>query len=145
MRGAPFGARRGVVLSPLELPCNPPPWGIIAGVDLATGDIVWRRALGTLKDMAGLPLEVGTPTFGGPIATSGDLIFIASTMDYYLRALSTSTGEELWRGRLPTSGNATPMTYMWKGRQYVVIYAGGNARAGTPPDDEVIAFALPQE
>ena len=143
MRGAPFGARRGVVLSPLKLPCNPPPWGIIAGVDLATGDIVWRRALGTLKDMAVLPLEVGTPTFGGPIATSGDLIFIASTMDYYLRALSTSTGEELWRGRLPTSGNATPMTYMWKGRQYVVIYAGGNARAGTPPDDEVIAFALP--
>ena len=145
MRGAPFGARRGVVLSPLELPCNPPPWGIIAGVDLATGDIVWRRALGTLKDMAVLPLEVGTPTFGGPIATSGDLIFIASTMDYYLRALSTSTGEELWRGRLPTSGNATPMTYIWKGRQYVVIYAGGNARAGTPPDDKIIAFALPQE
>ena len=143
MRGAPFGARRGVVLSPLELPCNPPPWGIIAGVDLATGDIVWRRALGTLKDMAVLPLEVGTPTFGGPIATSGDLIFIASTMDYYLRALSTSTGEELWRGRLPTSGNATPMTYIWKGRQYVVIYAGGNARAGTPPDDKIIAFALP--
>lgn len=145
MHGAPFGARRGVVLSPLELPCNPPPWGIIAGVDLASGEIVWRRALGTLEDMAGLPLEVGTPTFGGPIATSGDLIFIASTMDYYLRALSISTGEELWRGRLPTSGNATPMTYMWKGRQYVVIYAGGNARAGTPPDDEVIAFALTQE
>ncbi len=145
MRGAPFGVRRGVVLSPLELPCNPPPWGIIAGIDLATGDIVWRRALGTLKDMAVLPLEVGTPTFGGPIATSGDLIFIASTLDYYLRALSTSTGEELWRGRLPTSGNATPMTYMWKDRQYVVIYAGGNARAGTPPDDKIFAFALPQE
>jgi quinoprotein glucose dehydrogenase len=37
------------------------------------------------------------------------------------------------------------MTYIWKGRQYVVIYAGGNARAGTPPDDKIIAFALPQE
>ena len=145
MRGTPYSDRRGFLLSPLELPCNPPPWGIIAGVDLATGDIVWRRALGTLKDMVGLPLEVGTPTFGGPIATSGDLIFIASTMDYYLRALSTATGEELWRGRLPTSGNATPMTYMWKGRQYVVIYAGGNSRAGTPTDDKIIAFALPQE
>jgi quinoprotein glucose dehydrogenase len=144
MRGAPFGARRGVVLSPLELPCNPPPWGIIAGVDLATGSIVWRRALGTLRDMAGLPLEVGTPTFGGPTATSGDVIFIASTMDYYLRALSTATGEELWRGRLPTTGNATPMTYIWKGRQYVVIYAGGSSRSGVPMDDKLIAFALPQ-
>jgi len=144
MRGAPFGARRGVVLSPLKLPCNPPPWGIIAGVDLATGRIVWRRALGTIKDMAGLPMEVGTPTFGGPIATSGDVIFIASTMDYYLRALSTATGEELWRGRLPTTGNATPMTYIWKGRQYVVIYAGGSSRSGVPMDDKLIAFALPQ-
>ncbi|MDH3416030.1 MAG: pyrroloquinoline quinone-dependent dehydrogenase [Gammaproteobacteria bacterium] len=144
MHGAPFGARRGVVLSPLGLPCNPPPWGIIAAVDLATGDIVWRKPLGTIRDMAGLPLEVGTPTFGGPIATSGDVIFIASTMDYYLRALSTATGEELWRGRLPTAGNATPMTYIWKGRQYVVIYAGGSSRSGVPMDDKLIAFALPQ-
>jgi quinoprotein glucose dehydrogenase len=94
--------------------------------------------------MVGLPLEVGTPTFGGPIATSGDVIFIASTMDYYLRALSTATGEELWRGRLPTTGNATPMTYLWKGRQYVVIYAGGSSRSGVPMDDKLIAFALPQ-
>ncbi len=142
--GAPFGDRRGVVLSPLGLPCNPPPWGIIAAIDLATGDIVWRRALGTLKDMTGIAIETGMPTFGGPIATSGNVIFIASTMDYYLRALSTATGEELWRGRLPTSGNATPMTYVYEGRQYVVIYAGGSSRSGTPPHDELIAFALPQ-
>jgi quinoprotein glucose dehydrogenase len=142
MRGAPYAVRRGLVVSQIDLPCNPPPWGIIAGVDLESGDIVWRHALGTLEDMAGLPLEVGTPTYGGPIATSGDVIFIASTMDYYLRALSTETGEELWRGRLPTSGNATPMTYMWEGRQYVVIYAGGSSRLGTPLDDKLIAFAL---
>jgi quinoprotein glucose dehydrogenase len=100
--------------------------------------------LGTLKDMIGIPLEVGTPTYGGPIATSGDVIFIASTMDYYLRALSTVTGKELWRGRLPTSGSATPMTYIWQGRQYVVIFAGGSSRQRTPPDDKIIAFALPQ-
>jgi quinoprotein glucose dehydrogenase len=143
MRGAPYAARRGMVMSPLDLPCNPPPWGVIAGVDIATGKIVWRRALGTLEDMAGIGLEVGTPTYGGPIATSGDLVFIASTMDYYLRALSTETGAELWRGRLPTSGSATPMTYLWQGRQYVVIFAGGSSRLDTPRDDKVIAFALP--
>ncbi len=144
MRGAPYGDRRGIILSPLELPCNPPPWGIIAAVDLATGEIVWRRALGTTEDLGGPALHVGTPTYGGPIATSGNLIFIASTLDYYLRALSTATGEELWRGRLPTSGNATPMTYVYQGRQYVVIYAGGSSRSGTPANDELIAFALPQ-
>ncbi len=144
MRGTPWGDRRGLLMSPLNLPCSPPPWGIIAGVDLATGGIVWRRALGTIEDMAGIGLETGTPTFGGPIATGGDLVFIASTMDFYLRALRTDSGVELWRGRLPTSGNATPMTYMWQGRQYVVVYAGGNSRAGTPPGDMLIAFALPQ-
>jgi quinoprotein glucose dehydrogenase len=64
-------------------------------------------------------------------------------MDYYLRALSTETGAELWRGRLPTSGSATPMTYLWQGRQYVVIFAGGSSRLDTPRDDKVIAFALP--
>ena len=144
MRGAPYAARRGIVVSQFDLPCNPPPWGIIAGVDLATGKIVWRRALGTLEDLAGIGLEVGTPTYGGPIATAGNVVFIASTMDYYLRALSTETGEELWRGRLPTSGNATPMTYMWQGRQYVVIYAGGSSRLGTPADDKLIAFTLPE-
>jgi len=142
MRGTPYADRRAVLVSPLRLPCNPPPWGIIAAVDLDSGDIVWRRTLGTTEDLAAIPLKVGTPTFGGPIATSGDVIFIASTMDYYLRALSTVTGVELWRGRLPTSGNATPMTYMFEGRQYVVIYAGGSSRTGVPLDDELIAFAL---
>lgn len=143
MRGAPFADRRSVLLSPLELPCNPPPWGVIAAIDLADGHIVWRRTLGTIEDMAGVGLEVGTPTFGGPIVTSGDIIFIASTVDYYLRALSTETGEELWRGRLETTGTATPMTYMWQGRQYVVIYAGGSSRLPVPMSDKIIAFALP--
>ncbi len=145
MRGTPFAARRGFVLSPFDLPCNPPPWGIIAAIDLADGDLVWRRPIGSLEDLTGWPAEVGTPTYGGPIATAGDVIFIASTMDYYLRALSTATGEELWRGRLPTSGTATPMTYVWQGRQYVVIFAGGSSRMQTPPDDRILAFALPQE
>ena len=142
-RGSPYGYRRAVIMSPFGLPCNPPPWGIIAGVDLDSGEIAWRRPLGTLKDLAGVGLETGTPTFGGPIVTAGNLIFIASTMDYYLRALSTENGEELWRGRLPTAGIATPMTYVWQDKQYVVIYAGGSANLPAPFDDELIAFALP--
>ena len=35
------------------------------------------------------------------------------------------------------------MTYEIGGKQYVFIYAGGNARAGTRLGDSVIAFALP--
>lgn len=144
--GAPFGMKRETLLSPLGLPCTPPPWGVIAGVDLSSGGIVWRRTLGTTEDIAPGPgLELGTPNFGGPIITASGLVFIGAAMDNYLRALSVVDGRQLWRGRLPAGGQATPMTYVHQGRQYVVIYAGGNARAGTTLGDSVIAFALPEQ
>jgi quinoprotein glucose dehydrogenase len=65
-------------------------------------------------------------------------------MDNYLRAFDLATGNELWKARLPAGGQATPMSYTWKGRQYVVIAAGGHARSGTRLGDAVIAYALPQ-
>jgi len=49
----------------------------------------------------------------------------------------------LWKGRLPAGGQATPMTYMWKGKQYVVIAAGGHEKLGTKHGDQLIAYALP--
>jgi len=66
-------------------------------------------------------------------------------MDDYLRAFDVETGEELWKGRLPAGGQATPMTYRVRadGKQYVVIAAGGNARMTTTLGDAVVAFALP--
>ena len=137
--------KRSLLISSLGLPCTPPPWGVIAGVDLAAGDIVWRKALGTTEDLsAGPGFRLGTPSLGGPMVTAGGLVFIGATMDHYLRAFRTADGEELWRGRLPAPGNATPMTYEWEGRQYVVIYAGGHARMDTKLDDRIVAFALPE-
>ncbi len=146
MEGAPYGMSRKLILSPLGLPCSPPPWGVIAGVDLVTGDIVWRRTLGTTRDLApgGIALKLGTPNFGGPVITAGGLVFIGAAMDDYLRAFDVETGVELWKGRLPAGGQATPMTYELDGRQYVVIAAGGHARAGTRLGDSLVAFALPQ-
>jgi quinoprotein glucose dehydrogenase len=143
--GTPYGMKRKVLLSPLGLPCNSPPWGIIAGVDLATGEIVWRSTLGTTEDLVPIPgVTLGTPNLGGPIITAGGLIFIGAAMDNYLRAFDVETGEELWRGRLPAGGQATPTTYVWQAKQYVVIYSGGNARMGTDLGDEIVAFALPE-
>ena len=144
-RGAPYGVKREPLLSPLGLPCNAPPWGVLAAVDLGTGDIVWRRSLGTTEDLAGgLALALGTPNLGGPVATAGGLTFIGATMDNYLRAFDTSTGKPLWKGRLPGGPQATPMTYEWKGRQYVVIYAGGYSNIETKLNDTLVAFALPE-
>jgi quinoprotein glucose dehydrogenase len=35
------------------------------------------------------------------------------------------------------------MTYVWKGKQYVVIAAGGQDDLGTKHGDQIVAFALP--
>jgi quinoprotein glucose dehydrogenase len=145
--GAAYGMRREVLLSPLGLPCNPPPWGVLTAVDMTTGKMLWRTPLGTPRDLAPgsqfLLHGVGTPNVGGPIVTAGGLVFIGAAMDDYLRAFDAASGKELWKGRLPAGGQATPMTYVWKGRQYVVVAAGGHAKSGTKRGDSVVAFALP--
>lgn len=145
MEGSPYGMQRGVLLSPLGLPCSPPPWGVLVAVDISSGRIVWRREHGTTEDLApgGLALPFGTPTIGGPIVTASGLIFIGAAMDDYLRAFDVETGEELWKGRLPAGGQATPMSYSFEGKQYVVIAAGGHGRAETRLGDYLMAFALP--
>jgi quinoprotein glucose dehydrogenase len=143
-RGTPYALRRFAVLSPLGLPCNPPPWGQLAAVDLSSGEIAWQVKLGTIRDIAPvpLPLRLGVPNLGGPIVTSGGLVFIGAAMDDYLRAFDLATGEELWKGRLPAGGQATPMAYRIGDRPYVVIAAGGHGRAGSRLGDTLVAFAL---
>ncbi len=144
--GTPWGMSRELLLSPFDLPCNPPPFGVLHAVDLSDGTIKWESTLGTVQDIAPLPIPwaLGTPNFGGPLVTSGGLVFIGAAMDDYLRAFNAETGEEVWAGRLPGGGQATPMTYEWQGRQYVVIAAGGHSTSTTTLGDEVVAFALPQ-
>lgn len=146
--GTPYGMRRDVLLSPLGIPCNPPPWGTLAAVELATGAVRWEVTLGTTRDLAPIPISRpwGTPNMGGPIVTAGGLVFIGAAMDDYLRAFDVETGEELWKGRLPAGGQATPMTYrVRKGaRQHVLIAAGGHQRMGTRLGDAIVAFALPR-
>lgn len=145
--GVRYGMKREVLLSPLGIPCNPTPWGSLTAVSLKDGRFLWRVPLGSTRDLApGSHLvlrNTGTPNFGGPIVTGGGLVFIGAAMDHYLRAFDTTTGKEVWKGRLPAGGQATPMTYVWKGRQYVVIAAGGHAKSGTKPGDQIVAFALP--
>ena len=70
-------------------------------------------------------------------------MFIAAATDDKLRAFNAATGKELWQAPLPAGGQATPMTYVWKHRQYVVIAAGGHAKSGSKRGQSVVAFALP--
>lgn len=146
--GAPFGMIREVILSPVGLPCNPPPRGMLHAIDMHTGEVKWEVPLGTSEDLVPFSEYIigntGTPNLGGPVVTAGGLVFIAAAMDNYLRAFDAKTGKELWKGRLPAGGQATPMTYVWKGRQYVVIAAGGSGMLDTKRGDKIVAFALGQ-
>ena len=64
-------------------------------------------------------------------------------MDERIRAYDMETGEELWSDKLPAGGQATPMTYLENGRQYIVIAAGGHGMMGTRQGDYIVAYALP--
>lgn len=145
MRGTPYVMTRDILMSGLGIPCSPPPWGTLNAIDMDTGEVVWTTPLGTTQDIApfGIALSLGVPNVGGPITTGSGLIFIGAAMDDYLRAFDLHSGNELWKGRLPAGGQATPMTYVWKGQQYVVIAAGGNARSQSRLGDFVVAYTLP--
>jgi quinoprotein glucose dehydrogenase len=108
-------------------------------VDLFTGKKVWDVSLGTM-----IPWQhTGSINLGGPMMTAGGLVFTSAAMDLYLRAFDSDTGKELWKYQLPAGGQATPMTYVFHGKQYVVIAAGGHGKLGTKQGDYVMAFALP--
>ncbi len=146
--GTPYGMRRTMLGSPLDIPCTTPPWGLLTAIDMRTGTFIWQRSVGTIQDVAPAIVpnfELGMPGMGGPIVTASGVIFMAATMDNYLRAFDLEDGKTLWEGRLPAGGQATPMTYFLErtGKQYVVIAAGGHARMGTTNGDYVIAYALP--
>lgn len=148
MTGTPYVARRRPFEARSGWPCTPPPFGALVAVDLTTGHILWNVPLGSQRQTA-LAEGIDDPgtdrwggsVLGGPIVTASGLVFVAGTGDAFLRAFDERTGRELWRGRLPDRGKATPMTYAIGGRQYVVIASGADHLRGRGAT--VVAFALP--
>ena len=144
--GAPYAVDMGPLVSPLGLPCQAPPWGYVAGIDLKTMKVVYKIKNGTVRDVAPVPLpfKMGVPSLGGPIVTGGGLAFLTSTLDYYVRAYDVTNGKVVWQDRLPAGGQATPMTYRApSGKQTVLVMAGGHGSLGTRQGDSIIAYRLP--
>jgi quinoprotein glucose dehydrogenase len=139
-------AYREPLLSPGGAPCNPPPWGALSAIDLTTGALRWEVPLGTIPRLSQTPesSQWGSINLGGAIVTAGGLVFIAATMDNYIRAFDVETGKEIWKAEMPASAQATPMTYSFgkSGKQFIVISAGGHGKLRTKTGDYVIAFTL---
>jgi quinoprotein glucose dehydrogenase len=146
MNGTPYVMRRRLLLSPSQLPCTPPPFGSLVAVDLRSGAPLWNVPLGSMArllppELAAKAAEWGSPNLGGPIVTAGGLVFIGAALDRWLRAYDIESGRELWRGALPESAKATPMSYrLASGEQYVAVAVGGGGAWGE--GDYVVAFRL---
>lgn len=123
-----------------------PPWGTLSAIDLNSGAYAWRQPFGEYPELVAKGIRnTGSDNYGGGVVTAGGLLFIgATTDDRKFRAYDKRTGKLLWETTLPAAGNATPAVYEAKGRQFVVIAAGGGKAGGANlPGGSFIAFALP--
>jgi glucose dehydrogenase len=126
--GTPYLANSFPWLSPIFVPCQQPPYGEMAVVDLKTKQTIWQRPVGNANEFGPLglkvklPLPIGAFFSGGTVVTQSGLIFVGGIMDRNFRAIDLYTGKELWRDYLPGQPQATPMSYIGakSGKQFVV-------------------------
>jgi len=129
-------------LDPEGYPAVAPPWGTLNAIDLNTGRYLWKIPLGEYPALA--DKTTGSENYGGPILTAGGVLFIGATLyDKKIRAFDPRDGKLLWQAMLPYAGNATPITYMVGGRQYVLIQCDNARDKNAPQGAAYVAFALP--
>lgn len=113
------------------------PSGTLSAVNVDTGKIDWQY-------------HSNDPMLGGVAVTAGNLVF-AGEFNGQFDAFNAKTGEKLWHYQLGSGVNASPVTYMVRGRQYVAVAAGGNAangnvvlmkKLGLNPGDTITIFAV---
>ncbi len=112
--GFPFMAG-GYIESPED------PWQMhVRALDLATGALKWDHP------------QIGSRSYGaGLLSTAGGLIFAGDDQGVFT-ALDALTGQALWHFNTGQRISASPMTYSFKGKQYIAVEAGSN----------VVAFGL---
>ncbi len=138
---------------PQGLPLFKPPWGRITAIDLNAGDIAWQAPNGDAPEyvknhpaLEGIDVgRTGRMDRGGLLATK-TLLFAGEGGGMYaapgsggslLRAHDKATGAVVAEIQLPANQTGLPMTYMHRGRQFVVVAVGAPGHPG-----ELVALAL---
>jgi alcohol dehydrogenase (cytochrome c) len=94
---------------------------ILRAIDLKTGEIAWE-----------LPQPGLGNSWGGTLATASGLVIFCEE-NGALMAADAKTGKPLWSFQTSQSWKASPMTYMFDGKQYIAVASGGS----------ILAFSLP--
>jgi quinoprotein glucose dehydrogenase len=139
------------------LPLIKPPYGTITAIDLNEGKILWQIPHGETPDfIRNYPAFKGRdiPRTGQQTYNIGTLITktlviagegqVTTTADHprgaMLRAYDKQSGKEVGAVYMPAPQSGSPMTYMVKGKQFIVV-----AVSGGPYSGEYIAYTLPNE
>jgi quinoprotein glucose dehydrogenase len=129
---------------PRGLPLFKPPYSAITAYDMNRGEKLWAIPHGDgprdHPDLRALNLPAlgSLEKPGGPLLTK-TLLFIGQGLDSAkFRAFDKKTGECLWEFDLPAKSSAAPITYVFDGKQYIVVAIGARDHA-----DEYVAFSLP--
>jgi quinoprotein glucose dehydrogenase len=127
-----------------NLPASTTPWGRLTAIDVNSGKINWQIPFGQRESSESDNIGPGDINFGGVLATASGIAFATGTPDKMLRAYDSQSGKELWRNQLPYAGSAPPMTFMYKGCQYVVATATGGRFVGFEEwqGDSTVAYRL---
>lgn len=111
-------------------PADEPRWGLLSGIDLATGKIAWQQ-------------KTQQPLLGGVLATAGGLLLTGEGNGHF-NAYASKTGQLLWQDQLEYGVNAPPISYQINGTQYIAVAAGGNAIMGYKQGDLIVVYRLKQ-
>jgi quinoprotein glucose dehydrogenase len=140
------------------LPTVKPPYGMIAGISLDRGEILWQTPHGDTPDdvrnhpaLKGLniPKTGQSGTDGVGLLVTKTLVIvgdpqITTTPDHprgaMLRAYDKKTGAQVGAVWIPARQSGSPMTYSVDGKQYIIVAVSGGNYSG-----EYIAFSLPAE
>ncbi len=130
-------------------PVIKPPWGSLTALNLNDGRIIWQVPFGEFDYLKkiGFP-NTGTENFGGVTATAGNIAIATGTLDKKIYVFDSKNGEILFQKKLPFVGSAPPSTYLYEGKQYIVLHASGGStlKKGYPnivnDGNVLIAFKL---